>query len=386
MDLARVAHVPVIAVTPSAGAFEYSFHCPHVSWDPGADLKQVADAVADRARRHLARTISFHDRVGRVIAKLSNITGWEALEQDNHWLVGPPHQRLHVETSSRSPTGEAVLSLADRLNGNGLLIGGTRGYPRLTARVFESCGTNYVRVTPLPRLAAAFFGGITTRPLAGKRIFLSAASPDNPADAAHTLAPFVITFVQAMVDLGATIVFGGHPSITPLIHRAIVDIAAQNTGAVELFQALAWLRNSDAPSELKDRRVFRQVSWHPEPSSKTVKSAYTSDDVAAHLTSMRDAMITPDLDAAVFVGGKMTGGVGPRPGIIDEYERFRRNCPDRPPFVLGLALGAAAHLLDNHEPPQSALDLRLTQELRETSDPDLATALIIAELLDPPAC
>jgi len=383
MDMARVAHVPVIAVTPSAGAVEYSFHCPHVPWNPGADLAQVADAVADRARRHLARTVSFHDRVGRVIAKLSEITGWDAIEQNDHWLVGPPHQRLHVESSSRSPTGEAVLALADRLNGNGLLVGGTRGYPRLTARVFESCGTSHVRVTPLPRLAAAFFRGIVARPLAGKRIFLSAASPDNPAAAAHTLAPFVITFVQAMVDLGATIVFGGHPSVTPLIHKAIVDIAAQDAGAVELFQALAWFRNSDAPSELKDRRVFRKVSWHPEPSSETVKDEYTREDIAAHLTAMRDAMITSDLDAAVFVGGRMTKGVGPSPGIVDEYKRFRRNCPDRPPFVLGLAHGAAAHLLENHEPPQSALDLRLTHELRETSDPDLATALIIAELLDP---
>ena len=84
-------------------------------------------------------------------------------------------------------------------------------------------------------------------------------------------------------------------------------------------------------------------------------------------------MIRSPLDAAVFVGGKTKGFIGPRPGIVDEYDRFVAACPDGPAFVVGLAGGAARTLPDDGS--------SLAEALRSTADPDLAVALIIAELL-----
>jgi hypothetical protein len=373
LDMARVVHVPVIAVTPSAADFEHSLRTPHVTWKAGDDADAVARAVVHAARRLLARKVAFRDRVARVLRQVSELLGWHLVEDREHWVVRRRDLDVRIECCAEPPSTELVMQFCDRVGrSRGALVGGTRGYSRDTARAFALLGREQVRVTPLPRVASTLSERLASRPLAGRRIFLSAALPDRDETeaASYTLGPFVVTFVQTLFTLGATIVFGGHPSVLPLVHKALCELAADDTGAVELFQAASWRRSGELPPQVRDVRVFRELGWHGDGTSPV-------DDLAA----MRDAMITPDLHGAVFVGGKVKDSTTELPGVIDEYRRFRAACPTRPAFLLGLARGAAARLLADNQPPLDVLDARLTDELRDTHDPDLATALIVAELL-----
>jgi hypothetical protein len=189
------------------------------------------------------------------------------------------------------------------------------------------------------------------------------SDPEEVELAQTTLASFVVLLSQALVDLGATLVFGGHPSITPLMHRAISDIPGSKKGHVELHQARLWKTDrSTLPQIVREGPLFRGAHWHGSGNSE-------NDDVAA----LRDGMIVAGLDAGVFVGGKTKGFYGPKPGIIDEHERFIAACPGKPAFIVGLA-GGAARLI----PCDGAV---VSEVLRTTADPDLAVALIVAELL-----
>ena len=376
MDMARAAHVPVIAITPEAAGFHHDFRVPHVAWELSTDPNIVAHTAINACRRLLARKETFRDRVYRVLDRLCQLRGWPCDEATPDWLIRSGADRLRVASSAETPQGEAVISLCDLVgeSGRGLLVGGTRPYPAPTVRMFAKLGGECVRVTPLPRVASRVFDNIAPTALAGQRIFLSAAMPDEDQRdvAAASLPPFLVTFVQTMFELGATVVFGGHPSVTPLIHKAINEFAIEGSGAVELHQAKYFLRRSELPKEVKDRRVFREVVWHG-----------SGEDLVNDLAALRAGMINSGINAAVFVGGKVKSTRGdPRPGVVDEYEQFRAACPDGPAFILGLGEGAACTLLGHGQPSDGLVNQIIAQELAQTRDPDLATALIVAELLN----
>lgn len=372
MDRARVAHVPVLAVTPTKGAFHHNLRTPHVPWEDGDSDVSVVEAAVIAARRLLARKQVFHERVARTLERVCRLRGWKLDEDLAHWMV---HLRrgLRVECRDEVPSPEVVVTLCDVVgeDGRGMLVAGTRPFPVKTVRAFARLGGDQVCVTPLSRVACRIPERAGALTLAGRRVFLSAAMPDDDEVeiAAPNLAPFVITFIQTMVELGATVVFGGHPSVTPLVHRAIIEISAGGGRGVELHQAKMWI--DDLPEEAKDEGVFRSIHWHG-----------AGKDVAEELAALRSGMIAPGLDAAVFVGGKVKSFLGLKPGIVDEYERFRASCPEKQAFVLGMGAGAARSLLERGEPPDALVDPRVTRELAATMDPDLATALIVAEMMD----
>lgn len=377
MDLARAAHVPVIAVTPTQGAFRHAFPAPHVPWDE-PDVQSVVANVVAEARRILARKLVFRERVARALAHISSLRGWHWEAQEPHWIVRPPGREVHVSFTEVTPEADFVQSLRDRLGDRtGLLIGGTRPYPPKLVKALAAVGGATVSVATLSRAASKIPAVVNLQALKGKRVFLSAAMPDavDAADAAHTLAPFVVTFIQTMVDLGATVVFGGHPTVVPLVSKAIVQIAAEHVGAVELHLAKSWVLQRALPQEAQNRAVFRAPQIHG-----------TGADPIADVAALRDAMIRDDLHAAVFVGGKTKDYIGHDrglpPGIVDEYQRFRHACPDRPAFVLGLAGGAAAKLIAEGQPPSAIVTPLLAVDLATTTDPDIVTALIVAELLE----
>jgi len=68
-------------------------------------------------------------------------------------------------------------------------------------------------------------------------VLLSASAPDELAGTSETLrvCDYVVAIVEALFDRGLHLVFGGHPTITPLVHRA-----ARTRGAdkppIDLFQ------------------------------------------------------------------------------------------------------------------------------------------------------
>ena len=371
LDMARAAHVPVLAVTRERDAY-HSFRAPHVPWPVGGAVAEVAEAAVVTARRLLAHKTVFGERVERALTQISTLRGWPLHPEPPEWLVKPHDAGVRVSCIDDKPKLGDVARFRKRLaTAYGILVAGTRPFTPDEAGELRCLGNGKVRVTTLGQVASALTDRAAAGSLRGRRVFLSAAMPDDAATeaAAHTLAPFVITFVQTMFSLGAIVVIGGHPSITPMIHRAIIDIAAEDSGIIELHQAMSW-RNALVP-EAKDRRVFGKIRWHG-----------AGKDVKADLHALRIGMITRDLDAAVFVGGKMRESKSNPPGIIAEHQRFR-DCPERPnrpAFLLGLANGATARLIQTEEPPSHVVDPLIARELATTHDPDFATALIVAEL------
>jgi hypothetical protein len=198
--------------------------------------------------------------------------------------------------------------------------------------------------------------------LDGFPVFLSASLPESlrGTPRALDLQGFLVAFVRGLLAAGGRLIFGGHPSVTPLIQRVASDFGE---GSVELFQLTRF--RDVAPAEIYEPEFV--LHW--------------VDGEA--LAPMRDRMAGEAL-AAVFVGGKTqeespADGV---PGIRDEFKRFLRRRPQGPAYLLGLLDGEASQLIadlgDYGEPNHLSDSER--QALHYTVDVDLAASLVLADL------
>ncbi len=93
---------------------------------------------------------------------------------------------------------------------------------------------------------------------------------------------------------------------------------------------------SEAPLQAADTAVFGQVHRVGNPGL----------DIGADLANLRDPMVQL-AQAAIFIGGKTSGFSGGRPGIRDEFERFRAQHPDAPVYLVGAAGGETARLIED---------------------------------------
>jgi len=174
-----------------------------------------------------------------------------------------------------------------------------------------------------------------SRPLEGVDILLSASVPDElvRSPRAQDLYSALVIMVRHIIDAGGTIVFGGHPSITPLIDRA-VRRRGGDTEQIKLFQ-LSRFRTS-IPDWLQQAPFFSEVHW----------CGTGREDIDHELGEMRDAM-SATAKAAIFIGGKTTGNVGKVKGIRDEYQRFTALHPDGPVYLLGMMDGETAAIIED---------------------------------------
>lgn len=205
----------------------------------------------------------------------------------------------------------------------------------------------------------------TTTGLKGLPVMISASLPDDlvGTSQAQDLYDLLVVLAGGILSSGGRLVFGGHPSVTRLIHR-IVKTAGTGAGQVTLFQ-LEQFRNQ-APAEIQDRTVFGEVQW------------------CTDLESMRDKMVAI-AKAGVFVGGKTTGNLGNKPGIRDEFERFVRCHPLGPVYLLGLLDGETRRLIEENTGEQPWAPRYLSPEEREllgyASSPDLLAGLVLTDMI-----
>lgn len=125
----------------------------------------------------------------------------------------------------------------------------------------------------------------------------------------------------ATVALGKkTLVWGGHPAITPMLWASAQDLGVQYATAVRLFQT-KFIPKEDFPEE---NRHFANVTYVDA----------IDGDLAKSLLAMRTAMLaSADFDAAVFIGGME--------GVIDEHALFSQMHPRAKCIVIGSTGGAA---------------------------------------------
>lgn len=178
-------------------------------------------------------------------------------------------------------------------------------------------------------------------------LFLSASVPKPGREFYGT--EDVIAIRDAVIALTSTVlanpeyhlIWGGHPSITPLITLVLDRYGLKMSDRVTLYQS-EWYRDR-FPSENKDVGI-RVITEKLETE-------------AVSLALMRKKMIKDnDFKVAVFIGG-----MG---GVFKEYELFRECHPDALVLPIASTGAAAKGLFDMH---RGEFDDRLLTELSYTS-------------------
>ena len=162
-------------------------------------------------------------------------------------------------------------------------------------------------------------------------IFLSASFPSGkrgekflPYDASG-IADAVSAFARAILSHNGRLLFGGHPTITPLVFMIARELGVQNS--LILFQS-EWFRAWELPEvDEIQREQLGHIEW--------TDLAPTRDD---SLRIMRNAMIhaASDCLGALFIGGME--------GINDEYTLVRERSPKTLCIPVTGPGGAAASL------------------------------------------
>lgn len=177
-------------------------------------------------------------------------------------------------------------------------------------------------------------------------VFLSASVPDPRRHPRYHGTADVIAIREAVRALATvviareTLVFGGHPAITPLIRHV-----AERVG----FKDRIVIYQSDFFRDLfpEDNAFFENMIVVPG----------VPGDLQQSLVKMREAMLgSAPIRAAVFVGGME--------GVEDECAMFLRFQPQSQVLPVG-STGAAARLLlqGHHEGMESQLVQRLMNDL-----------------------
>ena len=167
--------------------------------------------------------------------------------------------------------------------------------------------------------------------LGQRRVFLSASFPSGnrgtrfePFDPG-AIADAVTAVARAVLVAKGRLLFGGHPTITPLVLMVANELEIE--GAVDVFQSQWFADQITRETQALEKAGFGKIHWTPERATRD-KS----------LKTMREAMLRHDqkLIAGVFVGGME--------GVKEEYELFRRFQPRVPRVSLVGPGGAAAKL------------------------------------------
>lgn len=167
--------------------------------------------------------------------------------------------------------------------------------------------------------------------LARQRVFLSASFPSGtrasrfePFDPG-AIADAVTAVVRAVLAARGRLLFGGHPTITPLVLMVASELDAK--GAVDVFQSLWFEDQITRETRALEKAGFGAIHWIKEGTTRK-KS----------LQTLRHAMLDPDRQ---FIAGVFIGGME---GVLEEYELFEELQPRVPRVSLVGPGGAAATL------------------------------------------
>lgn len=182
-----------------------------------------------------------------------------------------------------------------------------------------------------------------------KNIFLSASVPLEERDPKYFKSADVIAIRDSVIALASAVlanqsyhlIWGGHPSITPLIALVLDRYGLKMSDRVTLYQSDEFKKFF--PPENKDVGIRKYTD--------------KKENRAASLLEMRQHMLGDhDYSAAVFIGGME--------GVEDEYALFRKYHPAAPCFPIA-STGAAARILFEEHPEE--FDERLLTELSYNS-------------------
>ena len=178
-----------------------------------------------------------------------------------------------------------------------------------------------------------------------KNIFLSASIPLPERDPQYIETADIIAIRDAVIELVTTvlpyhrIIWGGHPSITPLIYYVMQKMDLEIQDHVVLYQS----------------KLFEK--FFPEDNNKfhnVVLTDIIENDRDKSLLHMRERMLSEnEYSAGVFIGGM--------DGIETEYLMFREKHPEA--LLLPIAsTGAAANIVYDNLLPEELKNERFLKD------------------------
>ncbi|MDN7631634.1 hypothetical protein [Burkholderia cenocepacia] len=172
-------------------------------------------------------------------------------------------------------------------------------------------------------------------------IFLSASIPKPGREYYGTADPLLIhAAVRALVILllgRRHIVWGGHPSITPMVSAACVGLGVPYESVVTLYQSRLFQKSFP----IENSRFGNLVLIDAEA------------DMSTSLEALRRRMLGDfKYEAAVFIGGMN--------GILDEHNMFRAMHPNATVLVVPRPGGAAEDLAKSKYGYDASTDLSPT--------------------------
>jgi hypothetical protein len=181
-----------------------------------------------------------------------------------------------------------------------------------------------------------------------KPVFLSASVPDSRRDPRYfetgnsvAIRDAVITLVTLVLPQ-TTLVFGGHPAITPMV-KEVAD-------RMNLFERVRMFQSKYFREKyLADLERFRYVE---------IPAASTLED---SLLEMRTKMIeSSEFSTAFFIGGME--------GVMAEWHLFSEVKPYVPRLLLATTVGAAKELWNALEVPPGLSPQERSQHLAQVWD------------------
>jgi hypothetical protein len=163
-----------------------------------------------------------------------------------------------------------------------------------------------------------------------KNIFLSASIPFKERHEKYYNTADIIAIRDSIVALASLVIpkyrliWGGHPSITPIIHYVLEKFEIDIQNHVKLYQS----------------KHFEKIFPIENKEFETVEITEDLGDLNASLRLMREKMLGENtFEAGVFIGGMN--------GIEDEFELFKKLNPNA--ILLPIAsTGAAAKIIYNN--------------------------------------
>lgn len=219
--------------------------------------------------------------------------------------------------------------------------------------------------------------------LHGMAVFLSASVPsperadeyERIPEAPLRIEEAVVSVARAVFMEGGTLVFGGHPSISPLVARVVshyylpepaeqIELPAEGQSrwrnpSVRIYQSKVWSEYQAEATKALSRHPLVEIVDVKAVAGEEIDPAITNRPQAPlSLEAMRRSMIEDTSPIAMVAIGGMKG-------VLDEAALFAELRPGRPVFALETTGGAAALLKKRlpvlsdsiHVPDEGALEL-----------------------------
>lgn len=188
-------------------------------------------------------------------------------------------------------------------------------------------------------------------------VFLSASVPDESQplfsripDAAYQIEQAVVSLVRSVFNAGGQLVFGGHPSVTPLVAAIATEYPRTEQTRVSIYQSHAFDRVITDDTKLLRDLGFARLTWTEAVDDEEFipGEGAASYQCPKSLLQMRETLITIEKPIAMVCIGGMQGVLDEAHLFSKKDQRSVRMASDIYTFT---STGGAAHLLATEKSP-----------------------------------